>query len=157
MFERFYSSQPKVTFYLTFPFKSKRTLYKHTINIRVRYAETDKMGYVYYGNYATYLEVGRVEMLRSIGVSYRRLEEEGVLLPVVNLNVDYKKPAFYDDNLTLETELMELPGVKIRFSYKLMRGEELLSLAQTTLVFLNAESGRPVKCPKEILTALTKL
>ena len=65
-------------------------MYKHTINIRVRYAETDKMGYVYYGNYATYFEVGRVELLRSLGVSYRKLEEKGVLLPVVNLNVDYK-------------------------------------------------------------------
>ena len=132
-------------------------LYKHTINIRVRYAETDKMGYVYYGNYATYFEVGRVELLRSLGISYRKLEEQGILLPVVNLNVDYKKPAFYDDNLTLETILTDLPGVKIVFHYALKRGEELLSKAQTTLVFLNAESGRPVKCPEEILNELAKL
>ena len=133
------------------------TLYKHTINIRVRYAETDKMGYVYYGNYATYFEVGRVELLRSLGISYRKLEEQGILLPVVNLNVDYKKPAFYDDNLTLETILTDLPGVKIVFHYALKRGEELLSKAQTTLVFLNAEFGRPVKCPEEILNELAKL
>ncbi|HCY46266.1 MAG TPA: thioesterase [Flavobacteriales bacterium] len=132
-------------------------MYKHTINIRVRYAETDKMGYVYYGNYATYFEVGRVELLRSLGISYRKLEEQGILLPVVNLNVDYKKPAFYDDNLTLETILTDLPGVKIVFHYALKRGEELLSKAQTTLVFLNAESGRPVKCPEEILNELAKL
>lgn len=132
-------------------------MYKHTINIRVRYAETDKMGYVYYGNYATYFEVGRVELLRSLGISYRKLEEQGILLPVVNLNVDYKKPAFYDDNLTLETILSDLPGVKIVFHYALKRGEELLSKAQTTLVFLNAESGRPVKCPEEILNELAKL
>jgi len=132
-------------------------LYKHTINIRVRYAETDKMGYVYYGNYATYFEVGRVELLRSLGISYRKLEEQGILLPVVNLNVDYKKPAFYDDNLTLETILTDLPGVKIVFHYALKRGEELLSKAQTTLVFLNAEFGRPVKCPEEILNELAKL
>lgn len=132
-------------------------MYKHTINIRVRYAETDKMGYVYYGNYATYFEVGRVELLRSLGISYRKLEEQGILLPVVNLNVDYKKPAFYDDNLTLETILTDLPGVKIVFHYALKRGEELLSKAQTTLVFLNAEFGRPVKCPEEILNELAKL
>jgi acyl-CoA thioester hydrolase len=115
------------------------------------------MGYVYYGNYATYFEVGRVELLRSLGVSYRKLEEKGVLLPVVNLNVDYKKPAFYDDNLTLETVLTDMPGVKIVFDYTLKRGVELLSKAQTTLVFLNAESGRPVKCPEEILNELAKL
>jgi len=132
-------------------------LYKHTINIRVRYAETDKMGYVYYGNYATYFEVGRVELLRSLGISYRKLEEKGILLPVVNLNVDYIKPAFYDDNLTLETVLTNIPGVKIVFDYKLKRGVEVLSKAQTTLVFLNADSGRPVKCPEEILIALAKL
>ena len=132
-------------------------MYKHTINIRVRYAETDKMGYVYYGNYATYFEVGRVELLRSLGVSYRKLEEKGVLLPVVSLNVDYKKPALYDDNLTLETVLIDMPGVKIVFDYTLKRGVELLSKAQTTLVFLNARSGGPVKCPEEILNELAKL
>lgn len=132
-------------------------MYKHTINIRVRYAETDKMGYVYYGNYATYFEVGRVELLRSLGISYRKLEEKGILLPVVNLNVDYIKPAFYDDNLTLETVLTDIPGVKIVFDYKLKRGVEVLSKAQTTLVFLNADSGRPVKCPEEILIALANL
>lgn len=132
-------------------------MYKHTINIRVRYAETDKMGYVYYGNYATYFEVGRVELLRSLGISYRKLEEQGILLPVVNLNVDYRKPAFYDDNLTLETNLTDQPGVKIVFHYALKRGEELLSKAQTTLVFLNAETGRPVKCPEEILNELANL
>ncbi len=132
-------------------------MYKHTINIRVRYAETDKMGYVYYGNYATYFEVGRVEMLRSLNVSYKELEEQGVLLPVVNLNVDYKKPAFYDDELSLETELVETPSVKIVFNYKLMKNEELLCTAQTTLVFLNKESGRPMKCPQNILDSLKNI
>ncbi len=129
-------------------------MYKHTINIRVRYAETDKMGYVYYGNYPTYFELGRVEMLRSLGVSYRSLEDRGILLPVVNLNVNYKKPAFYDDELTLVTSLQELPSVKIKFVYSLFRKEELLCEAETTLVFLNKEASRPQKCPSEIFTAL---
>ena len=123
----------------------------------MRYAETDKMGYVYYGNYATYFEVGRVEMLRSLNVSYKELEDQGVLLPVVNLNVDYKKPAFYDDELSLETELVETPSVKIVFNYKLMKNEELLCTAKTTLVFLNKESGRPMKCPVKILEALKNI
>ena len=115
------------------------------------------MGYVYYGNYATYFEVGRVEMLRSLNVSYKELEDQGVLLPVVNLNVDYKKPAFYDDELSLETELVETPSVKIVFNYKLMKNEELLCTAKTTLVFLNKESGRPMKCPVKILEALKNI
>ncbi|MFK7755841.1 MAG: acyl-CoA thioesterase [Flavobacteriales bacterium] len=129
-------------------------MYKHTINIRVRYAETDKMGYVYYGNYATYFELGRVEMLRSLGVSYRSMEDDGVLLPVVNLNVNYKRPAFYDDELKLHTTLKQLPSAKIVFDYELCRGDELLTKAETTLVFLNQSSGRPERCPSKILEAL---
>jgi len=129
-------------------------LFKHTINIRVRYAETDKMGFVYYGNYATYFEIGRVEALRELGITYARMEEEGVLLPVVNLNVDYKKAAHYDDLLTLETEILERPSVKIVFGYKLYRDQVLLCNAQTTLVFLDQKSGRPRKCPENILQAL---
>ncbi len=130
-------------------------MYKHSINIRVRYAETDKMGYVYYGNYATYFEVGRVEMLRSLGVSYRSMEENGVLLPVVNLKVNYKLPAFYDDELQLNTLLIKPPSAKIVFDYELYRGEELLTQAETTLVFLNQKTGKPERCPKDILDALT--
>lgn len=120
----------------------------------MRYAETDKMGYVYYGNYATYFEVGRVEMLRSLGVSYKSLEDKGVLLPVVNFSINYKKPGFYDDELTLVTILTELPSVKIKFDYTLYRGVELLCEAETTLVFLNQKVGRPQKCPDEIMQGL---
>ncbi len=130
-------------------------MYKHSTNIRVRYAETDKMGYVYYGNYATYFEVGRVEMLRSLGVSYKSLEDKGVLLPVVNLNTNYRKPAYYDDSLVLETVLNQVPSVKIKFDYKLLRGDEVLCEAETMLVFLNEASGRPQRCPDEILSSLT--
>ena len=78
---------------------------KNQTKIRVRYAETDQMGYVYYGNYAQFFEVGRVEWLRSLGVSYKSLEDSGVMLPVINLNVQYIKPAKYDDLLTITTIL----------------------------------------------------
>jgi acyl-CoA thioester hydrolase len=79
----------------------------HTIQFRVRYGETDQMGYVYYGNYAQYFEMGRVEWLRNLGTSYKRMEESGIMLPVLNLNINYLKPAKYDDLLTLKTTLVK--------------------------------------------------
>ena len=86
-------------------------MYIHEIQLRVRYAETDKMGVVYHGNYAQYFEVARVEMLRSLGVSYSSMEDSGIMLPVVNLNIDFRKPALYDELLTIKTTLKDLPGV----------------------------------------------
>lgn len=84
----------------------------HLTTIRVRYSETDQMGYVYYGNYAQYLEVGRVEWLRNLGISYKSLEEMGIMMPVINLQLTYLKPAKYDDLLSLNTCLTKKPGVK---------------------------------------------
>lgn len=130
-------------------------MYMHEMQLRVRYAETDKMGVVYHGNYAQYFEVARVEMLRSLGVSYRSMEDEGTMLPVVNLNIDYKKPALYDESLTVETTISELPGVKIQFSYKLLnQNQDLLALASTTLVFVDVETKRPKRCPEFLLEKL---
>ncbi len=130
-------------------------MYMHEMQLRVRYAETDKMGVVYHGNYAQYFEVARVEMLRSLGVSYRSMEDEGTMLPVVNLNIDYKKPALYDELLTVETTISELPGVKIQFSYKLLnQNQDLLALASTTLVFVDVETKRPKRCPEFLLEKL---
>ena len=78
-------------------------MYTTEVKIRVRYAETDRMGYVYYGNYATYFEVARVESLRNLGFSYRSLEDEGILLPVLDFSIRYRRPAYYDDELTIKT------------------------------------------------------
>jgi acyl-CoA thioester hydrolase len=127
----------------------------HHTNFRVRYGETDQMGYVYYGRYAEYFEVGRVEWLRHLGVTYRSLEEQGVMLPVTELKVKYLKPAYYDDALVLTTQLAERPGVRIRFLYTLHRENgTLLCEAEVTLVFINRHRNRPQPCPSELLQAI---
>ena len=120
--------------------------------LRTRYAETDQMGVVYYGNYPQYLELGRVEWLRSIGFTYKAMEEEGVMMPVVSLQIQYKKPALYDELITIRTKLKELPSTKIEFDYEILneRGE-LLSTANTILVFVDAKTFRPVRCPEKVL------
>jgi len=121
------------------------------INIRVRYAETDQMGYVYYGNYAAYFEMGRVELLRSIGTSYKELEDQGIILPVRDFSIRYIKPALYDDFLTLTTALTETPSTRIHFAYQLHNEEgNLLCKAETTLVFVDKKSGRPVSVPEDL-------
>lgn len=130
-------------------------MYMHEIQLRVRYAETDKMGVVYHGNYAQYFEVARVEMLRSLGISYRAMEEEGTMLPVVNLNIDYKQPALYDELLSVQTTISDLPGVKIHFTYKLLnQKQDILATASTTLVFVDVETKRPKRCPQFLLEKL---
>jgi len=121
---------------------------EHKISIRVRYAETDQMGVVYHGNYAQYFEMGRVEWLRNKGVSYKELEDSGVMLPVVSLNMNYKKPAYYDDELTVVTKLAFLGGVKIEFIYEIVNQKgELLTTAQTVLVFVDMKTKRPISVP----------
>ena len=130
-------------------------MFQHEITIRVRYSETDQMGFVYYGNYAAYFEVARVECLRALGVRYKSLEEQGIWLPVINYNIEYKKPAEYDDELTIQTSITELPGARISFSYHCLNQEGAqIATAGTDLVFLNAESKRPMRCPEEILDKL---
>ena len=125
------------------------------VEIRVRYGETDRMGYCYYGNYAQFLEVGRVEALRESGVSYKELEDNGIALPVQNYQISYKRPAYYDDTLTIVTRIRKLEGARIVFDYEVFnQKDELICEAETTLVFVNMKSGRPVKAPDEVLKAL---
>ncbi|MGN5955846.1 acyl-CoA thioesterase [Sphingobacterium lactis] len=121
--------------------------FKH--HIRVRYAETDQMGYVYYGNYATYYEEARTEMLRSTGVSYKELEDMGVMLPVTDLNCKFIKAAKYDDLVTINIYIREKPGIRIKFEYELFNeAGELLNTGYTQLVFVDMERGRPCKPPQ---------
>lgn len=130
-------------------------MYRNEIRLRVRYAETDRMGYVYYGNYATYFEVARVEALRTLGLSYRSLEDSGILLPVLDYSVRYRKPAYYDDELLIRTVIPEMPGARIRFSYEVMnQSGECITNAETTLVFIKKESNRPAPAPESLIDAL---
>lgn len=127
----------------------------HTTKIRVRYGETDQMGIVYHGNYAQYLEMGRIELLRKLGISYKQMEKEGVILPVLSLNINFKKSAFYDDVLKVKTQISKMPSVRIEFDYEITnQKEEIITTAKVELVFLNAKSRRPIKCPDYILDKL---
>jgi len=134
-------------------------MYNFEKKIRVRYAETDQMSYVYYGVYAQYYEVGRVELLRSLGVSYKTIESMEYALPVVNLNINYKKPAFYDDELTIKTSILKMPTTKITFFYKIYNEENyLINTGEVTLAFINNKTGRVCSAPDFIIDKLqTKL
>ena len=130
-------------------------MYQSEINIRVRYAETDQMGFCYYGNYAQYFEVARVEMLRSLGVTYKMLEDQGILLPVTDFSIKYIKPAYYDQNLTIKTFMRILPNVRIAFDYETFNESgELLNEARTELVFLKKETMKPSRAPDELIRKL---
>ncbi len=125
---------------------------------RVRYGETDQMGYAYYGVYAQYFEMGRVEWLRSLGVSYKSMEDSGVMLPVVNLEVKYIKPAKYDDLLTIKTTISKIPSVKIEFTYEILnQNDELLTTGYTSLVFIDMEKNKPTRCPDYLLNKIKTL
>lgn len=119
--------------------------------IRVRYAETDQMAVVYYGNYAQYFEVGRVEALREVGVTYKELEEEGVMLPVAKLEVTYKASAKYDDLLTVLTKVKEMPTGKITFHHEIYnQNKQLLVTGLVVLVFVSTKNRKPMRCPEQL-------
>jgi acyl-CoA thioester hydrolase len=131
------------------------SMYSFETKIRVRYGETDQMSFVYYGVYAQYYEVGRVELLRSLGLSYKEIEAMGFALPVVNMNIKYKKPAFYDDELTIRTTIKELPSAKITFHYETLNEKgELLNVGEVILVFINKKTGKPCFAPDVIMNKI---
>lgn len=130
-------------------------MFSANTNIRVRYAETDRMGYVYYGNYATYYEVGRVDAMKGLGMSYRELEDSGIMMPVLEYKIKYIKPAFYDDQLKLVTSIDQMPSARITFKYEMFNQEdEKINFGETTLVFVNTETGRPRSAPDDFLKKL---
>ena len=130
---------------------------ENTTKLRVRYGETDQMGVVYYGNYAQFLEQGRTEWLRELGFSYKWMEENNVILPVTNLNIDYKLPARYDDVISITTTLRKIPTFKIEFDYKIHNEKgDLLVTASTTLVFINSVSNKLMKAPDYLLEKLNE-
>lgn len=130
-------------------------MYSFDTKIRVRYGETDNMGYVYYGQYAAYYEVGRTDTIRNLGMTYRSLEEKGIMLPVVHLECRFLKPAGYDDLLTVRTTVQEMPTAVIKFGYEIFNESgEKINEGQTSLVFTDAKSRRPIRPPAELMEAL---
>ena len=128
---------------------------KHITELRVRYGETDQMGFCYYGNYAQFLEVARVELFRSNGVSYKALEAEGILLPVRTFSIKYITPSRYDDLLKIETEIIKIQTSRIEFSYVIRdQNSTLIATANTELVFVDSQSMKPIKTPSKISNLL---
>ncbi len=136
----------------------KNTAYSvknHITFLKVRYSETDQMGFVHHSNYAKYLEVSRLEWLENLGISYKWMEENGVMLPVYNLQTTFKKSALFDDTLKIVTTLRATPTVRITFDYEVFnQDDDLLTIASTELIFINTETGRPMRCPQYILDKL---
>ena len=129
----------------------------HKTSLRVRYGETDQMGYCYYGNYAQYFEVGRVEALRDVGMSYKSLEDQGVMLPVSDFQVSYKFPAKYDDLLCIQTCITAINGSRLLFEYIITNEENItIAKASTTLVFVSKSDMKPIRPPKIFLDAMKK-
>lgn len=130
----------------------------HSIHtLRVRYGETDPMKYVYYGNYAEYFEVGRVELFRSIGMPYDEIENQGIWLPVSEYKIKYFKPALYDQILEIHTYIKKIPGVRIEFEYEIFNeSKQKITEAATTLFFLDSSTNRIVKCPDFLMNLIQK-
>ena len=123
--------------------------------IRVRYNETDQMGVVYHGNYASYFEVARTEWLRNLGVTYKEMEENGTMLPVISLSFKFLKSAMYDDLLTISVSLRKKPMAKIEFDYEIInQNEEKISTGNSVLAFVDMKTNKPIKCPDYILDKL---
>lgn len=131
---------------------------EYEFTVRVRYAETDQMGVVYHGNYAQYFEMGRVEWLRNLGVSYKWMEDNGVMLPVVSLEMNYKKPAKYDDLLRVKTLLKSQTSVKIEFDYEIYNEDnQLLTTGYSMLVFVDIKTGKPILPPKYVSVKINEI
>ena len=124
-------------------------------NVRVRYGETDQMGVVYHGNYASYFEIARTEWLRNLGVTYKELENKGIMLPVISLFFNFIKSAKYDDVLTIIVILKKKPLVKIEFDYEIYnQKKEKISTGNSVLAFMDMKTNKPLRCPDYILEKL---
>lgn len=130
-------------------------MYTSETHIRVRYGETDQMEYVYYGNYALYYEVGRVEALRQLGFTYKELEAMGIMMPVLENHSEFLAPAMYDELLRVVVTIPEKPTVRIRFQYQIFNeSNELIHRGETRLVFANRKTGKPCRPPEEFQRVL---
>ena len=127
-------------------------------SLKVRYSETDQMGVVHHGNYAQYLELARIDWLSKLGVSYKSMEGSGIMLPVFAMDFKFKKSAFFDDELTIKTMLRKIPTVSIIFDFEVYnQNQELLTIASTTLVFVNSKTRKPIQCPSYLIDKIKKI
>ncbi len=123
--------------------------------IQVRYDEVDKMGYVYHGNYARYYHISRTELLRKVGISDRELESQNIILPVIEMNIRYIQPVYYDDFITIKTKLLELPETRMKFQHEVInQDDEIINIANSTLVFVDSNTRKPMIIPEIILNKL---
>ena len=127
-------------------------MHESITTIKVRYVETDQMGFVHHSNYVQYLEYARCELMRKIGLSYKEIENSNIFMPVISMNIIYKKPAFYDETLKIKTRVKEKISSRIIFEYEIYNeNNELLTLAETTLCFIDKENKRAVKPTSNIM------
>ena len=127
------------------------------IEILVRYSETDQMSFVYHGNYVKYFEIGRITWLKKLGISYKQMEKDGVMLPVIELKINFKQPASFDDKLILTTRLKSIPSYMIEFDFEIKRDDQIITIGYTKLVFLNTKTNKPMRCPESILKEIVKV
>ena len=128
-----------------------------SIEIKVRYCETDQMGLVHHGSYINYFEEARIAWISNLGFSYSEMEKSGIILPVSKLNVIYLRPAYFDDNLLVSVEIAELPTSRLIFNYTIKKEEEVVVTGTTVLAFLNKDTKKPVRCPDYMLEKVTPL
>jgi acyl-CoA thioester hydrolase len=137
-------------------YPASKPLFTFQYNLRSRYSETDKMGYVYYGHFLQYFEVARTEMVRSFGVSYAEMEEKGFMLPVVSAELEYKAPVLYDEEIRIDLELFDVPGIRLNTYYKVysVKTGQLKTRGKVVLVFMDATTRRPVRAPESFINSL---
>ncbi len=125
----------------------------HTVTKRVRYAETDQMGYLYYGNYALYYEIGRVELLRSLGITYKSIESDwGIIMPVVEMQIKYRRPAYYDELIEIRTHTSDPPEREIVFDSELYNeAGKLINTGRVVLCFVRTADRQRIPCPETLL------
>jgi len=136
----------------------KQPICCYTHILRSRYAETDQMGYVYYGRYPEFFEVARTEMLRSLGLAYKTLEDKGIMLPVISMDIEYKLPVLYDEEMKVEVMLFDVPRIKLHTFYRISteRNKGPHVIGRVSLCFVDSQSRRPIKAPEILLNKLRK-
>ena len=130
---------------------------KFSIQIKVRYCETDQMGLVHHGSYINYFEEARISWISNLGFSYGEMEKSGIILPVSKLNINYLRPAYFENDLVVNVELAELPTSRLIFNYTITNKHEVVVTGTTVLAFLNKETKKPVRCPDYMLEKVTPL